>query len=213
MRGFAIRFDIGNGADTDLVMISAPVFFAQTPGLFLELLQSPRGQGQAQGLLRGSSRSTRQNAWLTSHPVPASYAGVNYWVCTPSPSPTPRVNALIKYKAIPEAGESGSTHDEATAKGAIFYAAEMKDRLAKGPANFELVPLTAGRRPDQDPTLRWDDEDGRDTTPLGTIRSMPSRLTPPATPSASCRPMWPTASPGRPTTRSSRYGGRLVKCR
>lgn len=46
----------------------------------------------------------------------------------------------------------------------------MKDRLAKGPVTFELVALR-GRDgdPTDDPTLRWDDEDGRETTPLGKI--------------------------------------------
>src|SRR5688500_11648486 len=40
VRGLAIRFDLGNGAFTDLVMISAPVFFVQTPALFVEFLQT-----------------------------------------------------------------------------------------------------------------------------------------------------------------------------
>ena len=46
VRGLAIKFDLGNGASSDLVMISAPVFFAKTPALFVELLQLRR-QGQA----------------------------------------------------------------------------------------------------------------------------------------------------------------------
>jgi hypothetical protein len=58
VRGFAIRFDNCNGANSDLVMISAPVFFAQTPAPLPRAAANPRlgGQGQAQGLLRGSSR-------------------------------------------------------------------------------------------------------------------------------------------------------------
>ena len=40
VRGLAVRFDNGNGAVSDLVMISVPVFFAQTPALFIELLQT-----------------------------------------------------------------------------------------------------------------------------------------------------------------------------
>jgi catalase len=33
VRGLAIRFDLGQGAMTDLVMISAPVFFVKTSAL------------------------------------------------------------------------------------------------------------------------------------------------------------------------------------
>ena len=36
VRGLAVRFDNGNGAIRDLVLISAPVFFVQTPALFVE---------------------------------------------------------------------------------------------------------------------------------------------------------------------------------
>jgi catalase len=78
--------------------------------------------------------------------------------------------ALVKYKAIPDAGELGLTDEEAEAKGPNFYEEELKERLAKGPVSFELVAIR-GRDGDQtsDPTLRWDDEDGRETTPLGKI--------------------------------------------
>ena len=40
VRGFAIKFDLGNGANKDLVTISAPVFNAKTPELFVELLKT-----------------------------------------------------------------------------------------------------------------------------------------------------------------------------
>ena len=46
VRGLAVRFDNGNGAISDLVMISAPVFFVQTPALFVELLQTVASKDQ-----------------------------------------------------------------------------------------------------------------------------------------------------------------------
>jgi catalase len=77
---------------------------------------------------------------------------------------------LVKYKLIPEAGELGLTPEEAQAKGPDFYAAELKDRLAKGPASFDLTAIMGkAGDPTADPTLRWDDEDNRPTTPLGKI--------------------------------------------
>ena len=77
---------------------------------------------------------------------------------------------LVKYHLIPEAGELGLTPDEAKAKGSEFYADELKERLGKGPVAFDLVAVM-GKKSDStsDPTLRWDDEDNRPTTPLGKI--------------------------------------------
>jgi len=40
VRGLAVKFGLGNGAATDIVTISAPVFFVQTPALFVGFLQT-----------------------------------------------------------------------------------------------------------------------------------------------------------------------------
>ena len=106
-----------------------------------------------------------------SHPVPASYAGVGYWgVHAFTLTNAASEQMLVKYKLIPEAGELGLTPDEAKAKGPDFYADELKERLAKGPVVFDYVAIM-GKKGDQtsDPTLRWDDEDNRPTTPLGKV--------------------------------------------
>jgi len=173
VRGLAVRFDNGNGAYSDLVMISAPMFFAQTPALFVELLQTlALGDKDKLGaFFKAHPESTRQNAWLTSHPVPASYAGVNYWAVHAFTFTNAKGDkTLVKYKAIPEAGELGLSPDEAKAKGPDFYAPELKDRLANGPVAFDLVAvLGKSGDPTNDPTLRWDDEDNRSTAPLGKI--------------------------------------------
>ena len=64
---------------------------------------------------------------------------------------------VIKYKAIPEAGELGLTQDEAKAKGPDFYAPELKERLAKGPVVFICGDPWPEGRSDQ----RSDPEVGR----------------------------------------------------
>jgi catalase len=173
VRGFAIRFDLGNGAFTDLVMISAPVFFVQTPALFVEFLKTVASGDKAKldAFFAAHPESTRQAAWLNGLPVPASYAGVDYFgVHAFTMTNAEGAKALIKYKAVPDAGALGLSDDEAAAKGADFYAAEFKERLAKGPVTFELLAIR-GRDGDQtsDPTARWDDEDGRETVALGKI--------------------------------------------
>jgi catalase len=173
VRGLAVRFDLGNGANTDLVTISAPVFFVQTPELFVQFLQTA-GSGdpaKLKAFLDAHPESTRQGAWLNAHPVPASYAGVNYWgVHAFTFTNAAGEKRLIKYKWIPEAGELGLTPDQVKAMGPDFYATEMKDRLAKGPVAFDLVAILGkDGDPTNDPTLRWDDEDNRPAKPLGKL--------------------------------------------
>ncbi|HXG80133.1 MAG TPA: catalase [Methyloceanibacter sp.] len=154
-------------------MISAPVFLAPTSALFVELLKAVASGDKAKAgeFFAAHPESTRQAAWLKSHPVPASYAGVGYWGVHAFTFTNARGNkALVKYKAIPDAGELGLSDQEAEAKGANFYAEELKQRLGKGPVSFTLVAIR-GRDGDQtsDPTLRWEGEDARETTPLGKI--------------------------------------------
>lgn len=173
VRGLAVRFDLGDGASTDLVMISAPVFFVQTPALFVEFLQTVGSGDKAKldAFFAAHPESTRQAAWLNGHAVPASYAGVGYWgVHAFTFTNADGDKALVKYKAIPDAGELGLSDEEAEAKGPNFYEEELTERLGKGSVSFELVAIR-GKDGDQttDPTLRWDDEDGRETTPLGKI--------------------------------------------
>ena len=158
MRGLAVRFDLGNGANSDLVMISAPVFFVKTPALFVEFLQTV-GSGDKDKLkafFEAHPELTRQNAWLTSHPVPASYGGVNYWgVHAFTLSNAAGESKVVKFKALPEAGDLGLTPDEAKAKGPDFYAHELKERLAKGPIVFDLVAILGQKGdPTNDPTAQ-----------------------------------------------------------
>lgn len=173
VRGLAIKFDLGQGASTDLVMISAPIFFVQTPALFVEFLQTVASGDKAKldAFFAAHPESTRQGAWLNGHRIPASYAGVDYWgVHAFTFTNAKGEAALVKYKAIPDAGELALTDDEAKAKGDNFYEEEMKERLVKGPVGFELVAIRGkDGDPTNDPTLRWDNEDDRETTPLGKI--------------------------------------------
>jgi catalase len=173
VRGLAVKFDLGNGASTDIVTISAPVFFVRTPELFVEFLKTVAtgDKDKLNNFFAAHPESTRQNAWLMSHPVPASYAGVAYFgVHGFTFTNAAGERTLVKYKLIPEAGELGLTPDEARTKGPDFYAEELKERLAKGPVMLDLVAIM-GNEGDQtsDPTLRWNDEDNRPTTPLGKI--------------------------------------------
>jgi catalase len=173
VRGLAVKFDLGNGASTDIVTISAPMFFAKTPELFVELLKTVAtgDKDKINAFFAAHPDSARQNAWLMSHPVPASYAGVDYYgVHAFTFTNAAGDKTLVKYHLIPEAGELGLTSDEAKAKGSDFYGDELKARLAKGPVLFDLVAVMGNKDdPTNDPTQLWNDEDKRPTTPLGKI--------------------------------------------
>src|SRR4026208_1312504 len=167
VRGLAVKFDLGNGTSTDIVTISAPMFFVKTPELFVEFLKTVAtgDKDKLNAFFAAHQEARRQNAGLMSHPVRASYAGVGYWgVHAFTFTNAAGGQTLVKYHLTPEAGDPGLTPDDAKAKGPDFYPDELKDRLAKGPVVFDLVAIM-GKPGDQtsDPTLRWADEDNRPT--------------------------------------------------
>jgi catalase len=149
------------------------VFNAKTPELFVELLKTVASgdKDKLNAFFAAHPESTRQNAWLMSHSVPESYAAVDYFgVHAFTFTNAAGEKTLVKYHLIPEAGELGLNPDEAKAKGSDFYTDELKQRLAKSPVVFDLVAIMGKQGdPTNDPTLRWDDEDNRPTTPLGKI--------------------------------------------
>jgi catalase len=172
VRGLAVKLDLGEGKSSDFVMISAPVFVAKTPELFLELLQAIASGDpeKPKAFFAAHPESTRQGAWLNERPVPASYAGVNYFgVHAFTLTNAEGKQQLVKLQAIPKAGELGLTDEEAETKGANFLEAELTERLGTGPVAFDLVAVY-GKEGDvtDDPTVIWEEE-GRTVAPLGTI--------------------------------------------
>jgi catalase len=175
-RNFAFRLD-PNGKNADLVMISAPMFFAKTPAQMLGFLEARKpgadGKPDAEKIKAFSAanpETTKQAAWLNGKPVPASFGGVNYWAAVAYTFTNAKGEAKVaKLKAVPAAGELGLTDDELKAKPDSFYADEMKERLAKGPVSFNLVAIL-GEAGDttSDPTAMWPEE-SRKTVSLGTI--------------------------------------------
>lgn len=176
-RGFALRFDPGGGASSDLVLASSPMFFAKTPTQMLGFLQArvpgPDGKPDPEKIkafAAANPDTAKQGAWLASHPIPVSYAAVNYWaVHVFTLNNAKGVAHSVKFKAVPSGGETGLTDDEAKAKSADFYADELKERLAKGPASFDLMAIIGeAGDPADDPTAIWPEE-ARKSVKLGTI--------------------------------------------
>jgi catalase len=176
-RGFALRLGEAIGASTDFVMISAPMFFASTPDQMLGFLNArvPGADGKPdqekiKAFAAANPNTSRQGAWLSSHPIPASYAGVNYWaVHAYTLTDAAGRSTTVKLKATPVAGEIGLTDEEAKTKPADFYEADLKERLTGAPIAFELSAIIGEPSdPTDDPSAIWP-EDKRKSMILGTV--------------------------------------------
>lgn len=162
VRALALHIDLGGGNQTDMVMISAPVFAAKSPEKFLELLQTVATKDKAKidAFFAANPESTRQKTWLMARPVPASYATTSYFgVHTFALTNAAGEKRIIKWKLVPKGGEVGLDDEEAKGKAPDFYKPELIERLAKGPAEFELVAIL-GEPGDalDDPTEFWPDD-------------------------------------------------------
>jgi catalase len=167
-RGFAMRMSDPSG-DMVFVVISAPVFSTRTPEQLLAALQArapgPDGKPDAEKIkafAAANPEATRQAAWLNARPVPASFAGVDYWGVHAYTATTARLKFVSADKA-------GLSDDELKAKPDSFYADELKERLGRGPARFDLVAILAEPGdPTGDSTAQWPEEQ-RKTEALGTL--------------------------------------------
>ncbi|AWN52892.1 catalase family peroxidase [Methylobacterium sp. 17Sr1-1] len=174
-RGFAMRMADPAG-DLTFVIISAPVFSTKTPGQLLEFLKvrvpGPDGKPDAEKIKAFAAQNPetgRQAAWLNARPVPASFAGTDYWAVhayTLTNAKGDKTTAKLKFVAADKATLSD---EELKAKPDAFYADELKERLTRGPAKFDLVAILAEPGdPTADVTATWP-EDQRKTKTLGTL--------------------------------------------
>ena len=176
-RGFAMEFE---DASDPMVFyfISAPIFFAKTPRQLLDFvtvrLPGSDGKPDAEKIKAFSAanpETTRQAAWLNARPVPASFAGVDYWGVQAYTLTNGTGKATIaKLKAVARAGQLGLSEDETKAKPDSFLVDELKERLGKGPVTFDFVAILGEPGdPTDDSTAMWPEEN-RKTVKLGEIR-------------------------------------------
>jgi catalase len=171
VRALALHIDLGEGNQTDMVMISAPVFVAKTPAKFLELLQTvaTKDKEKIGAFFAANPASTNQGTWLKARPVPASYATTSYFgVHTFTLTNAAGESQIIKWKLVPKGGEVGLSDDEAKGKAADFYKPELTERLARAPVAFDLTAIL-GQPGDalDDPTAFWPDD--RKAVGMGTL--------------------------------------------
>ncbi len=175
-RGFSMRFADPAG-DMVFVFISAPVFGSKSPEQLFAGIQArlpgPDGKPdpeKVKAFVAANPETGRQAAWLNARPVPASFAGTDYWgVHAYTLTNAAGAATVAKLKFVPAAGALALSDDELKAKPDSFYADELKARLAAGPARFDLVAILAEPGdPLNDATASWP-EDQRKTATLGTL--------------------------------------------
>ena len=175
--GMAVKFDLGDGASTDLLGTTSPTFLARTPEDFLELLRARRpdpGTGQPD--------LERLGAYLERHPEalpairanaerepPASFASLVY----SSLHAFRLVNAdgagtWLRYRWEPAGGERRIPDAVAMAGGRDRLREELERRLAEGPAELGLWGILAQDGDAlSDPTAPWPED--RERVLLGTL--------------------------------------------
>jgi catalase len=217
-RGFAMEFEDPSGTMV-FYFVSAPIFSTKTPRQLLDFvtvrLPGPDGKPDPEKIrafATANPETTRQAAWLNARPVPASFAGVDYWGVQAYTLTNGKGEATItKLKAVAGAGQLGLGDDELKSKPDSFYAEELKERLGKGQVTFDFVAILGEQGdPTSDSTEMWPEEK-RKAVKLGTIASRLSKRTRsatrrPAIPCSTC----PRASPARRTTRCSKSARRLT---
>jgi catalase len=162
--GMAIRFQLADGAFTDIVSISINGFPAATPEEFLEFLNAVAASGPdapkpspVEKFL--GTHSAALKFVTTPAPAPVSFAtqafyGVNAFSFTNARGKT----LYGRYRITPLAGEHALTKNQAAKAAPDYLMEELPARLKKGPAKFRIsVQLALKDDVINDGTAVWPD--------------------------------------------------------
>jgi catalase len=175
-RGMAVKLYLADGARTDMVALSLPVFFARTPEDFLEFTRARKPDPET-----GQPDMERIGAWFAAHPEagpaiqaavsappPASYATCAYngihsfrWLNDAGEE------RFVRFRWEPEAGIETLSPDDARARGATYLQEEIAASAAAGAAFRLVVTLAEAGDPVDDPTAAWPEE--REQVVVGTL--------------------------------------------
>lgn len=177
LRGFS--FKVGPAGQTsDLLVENAPVHFAKSLDQMLAFLRvrapGPDGKPDAdkiKAFSEANPETLNQAHFVAARPLPGSFAGTAYWGVHAFPA-TNRdgKTRFIKFKVVPADAEVTLSDDEAKGKPADFLFQDLAQRIAAGAVRFHVLALLdRPGDPTLDVTIRWPDEDSRETIRLGTI--------------------------------------------
>ena len=156
VRGLAVKLELPDGSQTDIVAQTLPRFPFRTPGGFVEFLRA-----QAPG----AAMAVRLPLYLLRHPgmlgplqanmpalrPPASYATCPYYAIHAFRFVDANGGSrYIRYTWIPEAGDTRLSGREAKSRGRDYLLEEIRERLASGSVRFTLELQIAGPGDDVD---------------------------------------------------------------
>ena len=177
LRGFSFRLG-DDDHRSDVLVQSAPVHYAKSLDQMLAYLEAripgPDGKPDMEKVRAFSAanpETLHQANYMAMHPLPPGFAGTTYWGVHAFPATNSKGQMrFIKLKVAPVGGDITLTGDEARTKSANFLHDDLDDRIAAGDVRLNVMAVL-GRPGDpvMDVTIRWPDEDARETVRLGTI--------------------------------------------
>jgi catalase len=177
VRSMAVKFQLGDGKNTDILANSVEGFPVRTPEDFLAFLKAQlpdpaTGKPNADAVPRFLASHPSAPAFierLGKKPVPASYAQSSYHAEHAFRFTSADGAARFgRYHWLPETGESYLSPEEGGKCGANFLRDELEQRLRKGPAAFRLrLQLAEPGDPTDDVTALW--PEGRAVVDLGRL--------------------------------------------
>jgi catalase len=173
-QAMAVRFHLADHVHTDLIAHSYNGFLARTGEEVLAFFRAIAASGP------GAPSPAPIAAFVETHPaakafveapkpIPASLARQEYFAVTPFKFTNANgVSQFGRFRLRPESGTEFLTPEEAAKKTADFLAAELSERLAKGPVGFRLRVQLAGDGDEvADSTAVWPET--REEVEFGTL--------------------------------------------
>jgi catalase len=173
-RGFAVKFQLADGSQTDVVTHSFNGFPVATASEFGQLLRAIGSSGE------NAPHPTALDSFLSTHPIakaflttqkpaPFSYAtlpyfGVNSFRFTDAKGH----QRFVRYRFVPVAGEHFLDAATLKAKGPDYLSQDIAARVAKTPVRFDwFAQISAPGDVIADPSIAW--PESRKLVKLGTI--------------------------------------------
>jgi len=173
-RGFAIKFLMPDGSDTDIVSHSFNGFPVSTSSDFHALLQAIAHSGGE------PTPGSELEKFFESHPVaktflttqtrlPQSWATTSFYsVNAVQFTDAHDRNRFVRYQFIPDTGEHSLAPDEEATKSADYLSEELAARIAANPVRFTwYAQIAQDSDVIDDPATPWPDD--RQRVPLGHI--------------------------------------------
>jgi catalase len=162
VRGLAVKFDLPDGSQTDVVAQTAPRFPVATPEGFVELLRAMQpGPAMAWRIPRFLARHPGA-AVILARSGPAVAPPPSYATCRYYPLHAYRFldaaggSQYIRYTFIPEREEPRLKPWQARPRGRDYLRTEIVERVGRGPVRFTLqLQLAAPGDPLDDPSAPW----------------------------------------------------------